>query len=61
MTKIASRNGYEVFAKYDRTAGVYELFASDTGQDYIGCADSLSECRAIANEWIDSNTTRTLD
>ena len=45
MTRIAEQHGYEVWVHYDHTAEVYEMFASEEGSDYIGCADTLSEAR----------------
>lgn len=41
----------EVWAKWDDSADVFELFASESGEDYIGCADDLPEARKIAREW----------
>jgi hypothetical protein len=52
MTKILAKHGYEVWMSYDHTAGVYELFASSEGSDYIGCADTRQEALKIANNWI---------
>jgi hypothetical protein len=51
MILIAKCKNLEVFAHFDDSAKVYELFASDTGGDYIGCADTLPECRKLAREW----------
>lgn len=51
-TKIAARDGYEVWAQYDETAAVIELFASEEMSDYIGCADTLPQARALARAWI---------
>lgn len=52
MTRIASDRGYEVWSKFSRDAGIYELFASADGNDYIGCADTRAEARRIAHNWI---------
>lgn len=43
--------GREAWIKWDGEACVYELFASDDGSDYIGCADTASEARQVAREW----------
>lgn len=43
----------EVWARYDSDAEVYELFASEEADDYIGCADTMSECQIIARMWFD--------
>lgn len=42
--------GREVWAKFDDSAEVYELFASDDGSDYIGCADTKAEALSVARE-----------
>jgi len=48
--------GREVWAQYDESAEIYELFASEECDDYLGCADTKEECksvaRQIANEWM---------
>jgi hypothetical protein len=41
----------EVYANFDLTAQVWELFADNHGEDYIGCADTISEARQVAREW----------
>lgn len=43
--------GREVWVKFDKGAEVYELFASEAGDDYIGCADTLTEARRVARDW----------
>lgn len=48
MQKIATAKGYEVWAQYDSSADVWELFASEDGDDYLGCADTLQEAREAA-------------
>ena len=45
------RKGLQAWAQFDDTASVWEIFASDTGEDYIGCADSIPEARAVASAW----------
>ena len=30
----------------------YEIFASEGMDDYIGCADTIPECREIARDWL---------
>lgn len=52
MKRIANRNGFEVWAHFDRTAKVYELFASEDGGDYVGDADTLSQAQKYAEQWI---------
>lgn len=51
--KIASSVdlGREVWAIWDATAEVWELFASPEGDDYIGCADTIPEAQQVAREW----------
>ena len=55
MTKIFSSRHYEVWAKFDPTAKVYELFASRDATDYIGCADTKAEALKVAKRWVDEN------
>jgi 3-methyladenine DNA glycosylase AlkD len=47
--------GREVWARWDRSARIYELFASEDCDDYVGCADTKTEAQAVAkqliNEW----------
>ena len=44
LTRIAEYGGYEVWiAPFDRSAGVYECFASEDGDDYLGAFDNKSE------------------
>lgn len=40
----------EVWIKWDEGAEVYELFASEGADDYLGCADTLQEARKFARE-----------
>ncbi len=48
--------GIEIWAKWDSTAELYELFYSQECNDYCGCANTKAECKAvareIANEWM---------
>lgn len=41
-------NGREIWARWDKEAKIYELFASNDGSDYLGCADTLTEARKLA-------------
>jgi hypothetical protein len=43
--------GREAWIKWDEGAELYELFASENGDDYIGCADTVSEARTVAAHW----------
>jgi hypothetical protein len=45
--------GREVWVNFDKDAEVYELFASEAADDYIGCADTLKEAREIAQWWFE--------
>lgn len=45
--------GREVWIKHDQSAEVYELFASEDGDDYIGCADTVAEARKVASQWFE--------
>lgn len=50
MTLIAKRGGREIWAQFDQTAQVYELFFDNQGETYTGwCVDSLADAKAAAN------------
>lgn len=53
MKKILEKNGYEVWAKWDREAEVYELFNDREDGAYIGSASSLKECVINGTWWIE--------
>lgn len=44
--------GRGVWVKWDSSADVYELFTSEEARECIGCADTLSEAREVAKEWL---------
>lgn len=52
MRLILKKSGYEVWAKFDPTARVWELFTEEEGECYVGCADTLAEAHAVANHWL---------
>ena len=52
-----TRQGLEVWQTWDDSAGVYELWASDACDDYIGCADTRAEAQAIARDWFADPTS----
>ena len=41
----------EVYSVWDDGAQVYELFADENGETYVGCADTRAEALAVAREW----------
>jgi hypothetical protein len=43
--------GLEAWMLFDESAGVYEVFASADGDDFIGCCDTRAECVIVAREW----------
>lgn len=51
----ATKDGYEVWVNFDPTAEVFEAFASETGEDYLGCFDTMIEAKAYAKVWIKEN------
>jgi len=51
MRLISKQNGYEIWAKFDFSAKVYELFWDIEGESYTGWAvDSLQDAVYIAPE-----------
>jgi hypothetical protein len=49
---IAQKNGYEVWAKWDVDAEIYELFTERECECYIGAVDELKDARPLAIDWI---------
>jgi hypothetical protein len=52
MRKVFEKVGYEVWAKWDKDAEVYELFNDDEGSTYIGCADTMVEAIKVAKLFV---------
>lgn len=52
MERIAARDGYEVWAGFEPTSQVWQMYASETCEDWIGDADTLEEARTFAEQWI---------
>ena len=49
MKLISKQNGYEIWAQFDQTAQVYELFFDNEGQTYTGWAvDSIKDALAAS-------------
>lgn len=49
MTLILKTPRIQIWAQFDHTAQVYELFYDDQGQTYTGwCVDSLVDAKAAA-------------
>lgn len=50
MRLITKKQGYEIWAQFDQTAQVYELFFDREGENYTGwCVDSLKDAAVAAN------------
>lgn len=50
--QIITRNGYQIFGVFDRSAAVIELFLDENGESYIGCADTEAEALTVARDWL---------
>lgn len=49
MRLITKKNGIEIWAEFDQTAQVYELFFDNEGQTYTGwCVDSIKDAEAAS-------------
>lgn len=49
MRLITKKNGIEIWAEFDQTAQVYELFFDNEGQTYTGWAvDSIKDAEAAS-------------
>ena len=53
MRKVLEKHGYEVWARWDDTAEVYELFNDRDDGAYIGFAESLTEATKIGTWWVE--------
>lgn len=45
------KNGLEAWALFDPTIPGYELFASQECTDYFGDANTLEDCKKVAEAW----------
>jgi hypothetical protein len=54
---IAMKRRYEVWAKWDKSAQVYELFTESECESYIGCADNLADAETFALDWINERVS----
>ena len=41
----------EAWAMFDEIAGVYEIFASANGDDYMGTCDTIAQCKLFARDY----------
>lgn len=58
MKLISKQNGYEIWAQFDQTAQVYELFFDNKGESYTGWyVDSLKDAAAAVKHIIADQTT----
>lgn len=49
MTLITKKHGYEIWAQFDQTAQVYELFFDNNGESYTGWSvDSIKDAQAAS-------------
>jgi hypothetical protein len=53
MRKILARQGYEVWAKWDKDAEIYELFNDREDGAYIGFAETIPDATKVAVWWVD--------
>lgn len=58
IAKEKQKNGFEVWGVWDVTAQVWELFASQEADDYIGCVDSIKEAEEFARDYFAENKDR---
>ena len=54
---IAMKARYEVWAKWDKPAQIWELFTESECECYIGCADTLKEAETVGLDWIDERVS----
>ena len=59
MKLIAKKQGYEIWAKFDHDANVYELFFDQECETYTGWAvDSLKDALSVSKHILDESTAR---
>ena len=57
LTLISARKGYEMWAKFDQSAQVYEIFFDQECESYTGWAvDSLKDAKKAAEYIIAEHT-----
>jgi len=58
MKLISKQNGYEIWAQFDQTAQVYELFFDNEGESYTGWnVDSLKDAAVAVKHILADQTT----
>lgn len=59
MKLIAKKQGYEIWAKFDHDANVYELFFDQECETYTGWAvDSLKDALSVSKHILDESIAR---
>ena len=53
MRKILAKKGYEVWARWEEQAEVFELFSDSDAVGYIGFAETIAEATKIGHWHID--------
>jgi hypothetical protein len=54
MTLITKKHGFEIWAQFDQSAQVYELFFDREGESFTGwAADSLKDAQYLAPQIIE--------
>ncbi len=62
LTLISARRGYEMWAKYDEEAQVYEIFFDQECESYTGhSVDSLAEAKKTAQYIIEEQMCEQAD
>ena len=52
LIATSKKHDLEVYANFDDTAQVWELFTESEALCCVGCADNLQEARQVARDWI---------
>ena len=50
--QILARKGFEIWAKWDSAAEIWELFTEREAEAYIGDADTIPAAKAFAAAWL---------
>jgi hypothetical protein len=57
MKLVSAKKGYEVWAKWDKDAEVWELFAEREAECYIGATDTIADAVSVGYDWIEERAS----
>lgn len=57
MKLVSAKKGYEVWAKWDKDAEVWELFTEREAECYIGATDTIADAVTVGYDWIEERSS----